>query len=254
MNPLERIRLHEKEFTKQDRIIMEYIIENLDVVASFPLLIVAEKANVSKSALLRFTQRCGYEGFSEFKYEVARYILSGQNDDTSSSDSTSALIAIYTATIAELETINSESQMKELASLIQSASKIKIYGVHETGLAAQYLSYRLLALGIDSEAIVSPNVMNEKAGFSVNSDLNIYLSLSATTECIVESAQGSLANKAKTVLISQNDRAKFRNELDAMILIPMIEKNKNQLFVDAQAIVFIIIDILINTLARTLKR
>ena len=38
-----------------------------------PIDIIAEKAGVSKSALLRFCKKLGYEGYSEFKYEVSKY-------------------------------------------------------------------------------------------------------------------------------------------------------------------------------------
>ena len=53
------------------------MLNHLDLVASYTIIDVAEFADVSKSALLRFCKKLGYSGYSEFKFEVSRFLLSG---------------------------------------------------------------------------------------------------------------------------------------------------------------------------------
>ena len=76
MTPIQHIQLHKDEFTKSELIIMDYILSNLHDISSYPISTIAEKCKVSKSALLRFCQKCGFQGYSEFKYEVSRYLQS----------------------------------------------------------------------------------------------------------------------------------------------------------------------------------
>ena len=61
----------------------------------FPLVTAAYKMNVSKSALLRFCQKCGYDGFSEFKYEVSRYLHSGNMYNDNEVNSSEEIIQLF---------------------------------------------------------------------------------------------------------------------------------------------------------------
>ncbi len=76
MTPIQHIELHQGEFTKSELVIMDYVLTHLDKISAYPIATIAEKCKVSKSALLRFCQKCGFKGYSEFRYEVSRYIQS----------------------------------------------------------------------------------------------------------------------------------------------------------------------------------
>lgn len=254
MTPLEHIRLHEHEFTKSDRIIMDYVIDHLDIIASYPLVTVAEKAKVSKSALLRFCQKCGYDGYTEFKYEVSRYLHSGNDVSADASIVNSTLLTTYANSILSLEQYVKESELVKTSSLVQNARKIKLYGVHETGLSAQYFQFRLNTLGIDAEAITLPSSITDKVVFSRKGDLNIFLSLSATTECILDAIKTSLDNHSGTILITQNDHLKLLPKFDTYFIVPTLNNLKTTLFLDSQAILLILIELIINHLARTLNQ
>ena len=53
MNPLELITLHEQSFTKSDIKVRNFVLDNLEIITARSIDIIAEKAGVSKSALLR---------------------------------------------------------------------------------------------------------------------------------------------------------------------------------------------------------
>lgn len=252
MNPIQHIQLHEKEFTKSELKIMKYVTTHLDVISSYPIMTVAEKCKVSKSALLRFSQKCGYRGYSEFKYEISRHLQSVILVDEDI-DTQKAIINSYIEQIQNLLNPDIINGFHDLSKLLISAKKIKLYGIHETGLSAQYFSYRLSTLGIDSEAIIYPSIMAEKASFSSPNDLNIFLSLSAQTSVICESINYCLENHSNIVLITQNDHHQFKNKTDISIIIPTFNYEKKNIFLDAQALLIIAIDLFINDLAKTLK-
>ena len=250
MNPLQHIQLHEQEFTKSEMIIMKYVVAHLDVISSYPIATVAEKCKVSKSALLRFCQKCGYEGYSEFKYEISRYLQSVIQVDTDDKDTTSRLLNLYSQQIQELNKTVSDQKFNELADIIIHSNKIKIYGIHETGLSAQYLAYRLATLGIDSEPVNDSGNLAEKASFSKEGDLNLFLSLSGNTTVILDGLAYGMEHHAQNVLFTQNDHHKYRNKLDMTIILPTFDYEKKQIFLDSQALMFITIDLFINHLAK----
>lgn len=252
MNPIEQIELCEGQFTRSDQRIADYVRGHLDIVASYPIVEIAAKADVSKSALLRFCQKLGYTGFSEFKYEVSKHLLSGSFKDPKTVDGSRDIIDLYLACIGQIPTQVADGKLRELCDLIRGAGKIKLYGVHESGLSAQYFAFRLASLGIDAETVTYPGVFNEKASFSGPDDLNLFISISGMTDCVLEAAGTSFARRAKTVMITQNAKAKYAARYNSFLLIPSMETDKNKLFLDSQAIVYVCIDLLINRLAELL--
>lgn len=253
MTPYQLMKLHEQEFTKSEKIIMEYVIKHMDVISSYPIATVAEKCKVSKSALLRFCQKCGFRGYSEFKYEISRYVQSVIHIDPKQQDISGMLLDLYIEQIKQLHNDQIVAAMNNISELLMSARVIKIYGVHETGLSSQYFMYRLCTLGIDSEAITNTSIMAEKAAMSCNEDVNIFLSLSAQTTIICDSIQCALESHSKVVLITQNDRHKFSHKVNETLVLPTFHYEERQVFLDSQAMMHITIDLLINNLARHMR-
>lgn len=252
MTPIELMQLHKPTFTKSDEKIYRYILDNLDFVSAYPIIDVAAKAGVSKSALLRFCQKLGYTGYSEFKYELSKHLLSGTFKDPKSIRYNTDLIGLYISCIEKIPKYISDEKFTQLCILIKEARKIKIYGVHESGLSAEYLSFRLASLGVDSEPVTFPGIFAEKARFAAMGDLNLFSSVSGTTGCIAEAAAVSFSGKAATAIITQNSKAMYYSSYDSFIFIPSLNTDTNQLFLDSQAVFCITIDLLINKLARLL--
>lgn len=250
MNPLQHIQLHKLEFTKSELMIMEYITKHFDVISSYPIGTVASECKVSKSALLRFCQKCGYTGYSEFKYEISRYLQSVVNVKDIPSNTTQHLVSLYAKQISSLPDYLHEKEMDHFSLLITKARKIRIYGVHETGLSAQYFVYRLATLGIDSEVVLGN--YEEKASFSTKLDLDIFLSLSAETSSIQNAIVANYENHANSILITQNDHHKFKQMIGLSIVLPTFHYEKEQIFLDSQALLFVTIDLIINHLAKHL--
>ena len=252
MNPIEQIELCKSQFTNSDRKISQYVLKHLDVIASYPIVEISSRAVVSKSALLRFCKKLGYTGFSEFKYEVSKCLLSGSFKNPENVNGSSDIIGVYLSCISRIPAAISDGKINEFCDLIIHANKIKIYGVHESGLSARYFAFRLASLGVDAETVTLPGIFNEKASFSDARDLNIFLSVSGMTECVIEAAGTSLAQKAKTAMMTQNSKTKYAGEYDVFLVIPSLETDKNKLFLDSQAVLFICIDLIINRLAKHL--
>lgn len=248
MNPIETMLLHEDEFTKSEQIIRDCVIKNPDLIACFPLVSVAKEMKVSKSALLRFCQKCGYNGFTEFKYEISRYLHAGKLYEDKSKSSISDICNHFIDAIRFFQDNALEVQLEAFAKDILAAKKIRIVGVHESGLPARYLQYRLTTIGVDADYVESA-VACDKATLTNEDELYIFFSLSTTTPDIVECIGNAMDRECKIALITQNDHSRYRGKINHFILIPSFDLVQNRMFLDAQYLNFIIAELLIHVIS-----
>lgn len=248
MDPLSRISIHRKEFTDTENKIAKTICEDPSDVIRDTIVTVANNMNVSKSALLRFCQKIGYEGFSEFKYEMTRFMNASEDENEFESG--------YIEWIQEsLNYMNSKSfiqSIQKVAELIVSSKEIRIFGINETGLSARQLYYRLLSLGIESFTVTESEVMHYYYNTGDSNDLHIFFSMSAMTESVMDTLAKSLDKKKKTILITQNSKCKYNDKVDGKIILPTINTKGKRRFTDPQMLNFIFIELLINTISNIL--
>lgn len=64
---------HYHELTDNDIYIFDYVMKHYDEISNMSITQLAKKISISKSTILRFTQKIGFSGFSEFKYYLSDY-------------------------------------------------------------------------------------------------------------------------------------------------------------------------------------
>ena len=252
MNPFDQILINANTFTKSEQRIKDHILSDPEVIVFYPLIEAANRIKVSKSALLRFCQKCGYDGYSEFKYEISRLFHSGQLNSSNYESKSSEMIDAYCDAMLEIKKRNLDLIFDSISQDLIKSTKIRIFGVHESGLPAHHLQYRLSTLGIDAD-FVEPTLSSEKAIFGTSNDLHIYFSLSGKTLQIEEALPNSFERRSKTVLITQNDRVKFKNHVTHFILVPSLNSRSTQAFLDAQLLNFLIVELIVSNLSKHLS-
>ena len=60
-------RIRDKEFTKTEKIIADYILDNINTIGFSPLKDVAMACGVSDTSVIRFLRELGYDGYTDFK-------------------------------------------------------------------------------------------------------------------------------------------------------------------------------------------
>lgn len=247
MNPIQLMKINETNFTKQEVIIMNTVIERIESLTNLSLVEFADKVGISKSALLRFVQKLGYEGYSQFKYDVSRYVdeldtggLEHPNQKTISE--------IYAETILAIDNVISEEDMNNFYTKIVNAKNIKIFGYAETGISASYLSERLLAYGYDSEAVSQVFNIHKKVAVSEPDDLLIIISISGNTAIIGEVINQAEQRDLNTVLITQNTFSMFRNRVKQSIFVPYFTDTNDAIKLDSHVILYAFFSKFINYL------
>ena len=149
MNVLENIHIHYDELTKKDKDIADYILEYPKKFCRQDMNDFTSEMNVSKSALIRFSKKLGYSGYSELRYELSRIIFIGgekrQELYTPIEIIGHGYIECLTALIEELDS----ELIETIAKKIWQANKIKLFGYNESALPPQHLAIRGTLLNLD---------------------------------------------------------------------------------------------------------
>lgn len=252
MNPFEKFELHKDTFTKSEIEIMNYILKNPFDIIQLPILDIADSSNTSKSAIIRFCQKLGYKGFSEFKFDMTRYLVSN-NQEVQNIDEQNSITAITSSYIDYINKINMSLTIDEvitIAKLILKANKIKIFGYNRTGFSAQQLRYRLSKIGFDSEAINDQVLMQDVSSMLTKGDLCIIFSIKAMSKPYGDCVKILKENNCKIVLVTMNPRPAFKKDCTEVITLPNISKMSSSKFLDDQAIFFVFIEIILSELAK----
>lgn len=235
MNPIFLMQVNKTNMTKSELVIMNYTLKNLEKVSDLTINDFADNLKMSKSAISRFCKKIGYSGYSQFKYDIRRHLNEIENE-VDEKNSKHTVASIYSNTIKKIDETVSIDIMTKLKSKILESNKIKIFGFSETGLSAQFFSFRLTDHGFDAEAITHPSFFRKKVSLSKKDDILIFFSLSANSDYIKKALQITLENGIPTALVTQNIASKFKDEVDYFLELPFFEDNPDDLLLDSQVI------------------
>lgn len=79
MDFLSNINLKKNTLTKNELKACELILMDLNKVQMYSLTEMSEKIKITKTTILRFCQKMGYSGYTEFRYDCVKYVNSLSN-------------------------------------------------------------------------------------------------------------------------------------------------------------------------------
>ena len=253
MTPIEKMNRASHNFTKTDFVIYNYILADPIRVVHSNIYDLAKWTGVSRSAILRFAQKIGYNGFSEFKYDFSRYVHGGSfHTPAENREKTEEIADIYQKTIGLMGEFLHDSDVNLLAEKLILANRVKIFGLNRTGHSAQQLRQRFHKINFDAEAVTDYVLIPEIASQGRPDDLHLYFSTQGETPIIFEAIKASCQQKVYTVLITMNGNTKMKKYTDLLIQLPTTKAFSSDYFFDIQPINMIFIEILISCLGEKL--
>ena len=245
---LETIQLNLYKLTRKERVIAEYILE--DPIRAIQLTAdkIAEETKTSKAAFIRFCQKLGYNGYSEFRFSLSRSLVA--TVPTDNSNSVSLITQTYNDYISQIPKMINQEQVREVAQLLIDARRLKFLGINRTALSALQLRMRLARLGYDAEVIQDQALMRDIAEYLDEGDVCVIFSIKSLTQSYGQIIPELVSRKVKVILLTMTPNNTFANVVKKMITLPYISKSSSKTFYDDQAIFFIFNEILLNEIAR----
>jgi len=253
MNPLDRIQSYYDDFTSTDKELAIYFINNPHEVVTKNTDYISKETKTSKAAISRFCQKIGYSGFSEFRYDLSRFLVS-RNDETSieieHKNAIESISDLYVNYINQLNNYLNDEVLQNLSKDFLEAKKIKIIGLNRSFNSANQFKQRLNRLGYDCEAINDIQGINDVMNL-INKEYFIIMFTTTDNMHFYSPLINSLdKNGGKLVCITMNQNLTFKKKCDYFITLPRISKDSSMSFLDDQPLFMVFIEILLNYIVK----
>jgi DNA-binding MurR/RpiR family transcriptional regulator len=195
------IHNHYDELTKSERKVADFVLKQGKKIIYATITDVKAATSVGDATIIRFCQKLGFNGFSDFKIEIAKEDYTVQEElepenpfDNQASQLSSAII--NTAKLIEKDNIKLATQM------MSDANQIYIFGVGGSGQVAECFASILLRVGVQAITVTDPHFQAQRASIIKPGDLVVGFSLSGRTKDTYDAMQIGKDNGAKVIAIT----------------------------------------------------
>jgi len=227
-NLLHGIECSMEKFTRTEKEIALYIIEKPNELSKLSSSQIAKKLHVSPATITRFCQKLSYTGFNEFKHELKRYLdLSTRPGIAMGIKQIDYFSQLYQN---HLEIIENTFQnvtyhdIQQVVRLLNDAKKIHVYGIGNSGIAAQEFKSKFFRIGLNVETITDPHQAAMDASLSTKNSVVIGISLTGKTKEIIRAVKIAKA-QGSSVIIFTGEKYSELCELSDITLLAMNKSN-----------------------------
>ena len=172
--------------TSSEKKVLKYLTDN---IADIPYLNINElvaKTFVSKTVIINLSQKLGFSGFKELKFQISNHILTENKKDKVNSSSYKKQLE---KNITKSFTLINEEQIHDCAKLLRNSRNIFIVTRGTSKAVGYYLEHLLFALGLHCFFINDYNLSDTFTRLVNKDDTVIFISLSGGTKKIIETAK-----------------------------------------------------------------
>lgn len=205
----------EHSYTKTERKIALYILNNFSKILPYSSFELAEKIGVSQSAVIKFISKIGIDGFTEFKVLLgAENMIDGTHNnilkhgnislENSIEEVSQAIVGESVMALTKtLEQINFDS-IKQVIKLIDSCDRIFIFGKGSSSLPAFDLSSKLMKIGLTAIWYQDLDSIKAASLNCSNKDVFIAFTFSGQTEEIISILESAREKNANIITVTKN--------------------------------------------------
>lgn len=229
MNLIENIQLKRHTLTKNEAKACDMILADLKLVQNCSIQELSESIGVAKTSIMRFCQKMGYSGYSEFKYEVINYVNSSENTDKREEDSVTYAENKYADTIRLIHHTADDETMTRLAKKIVEARTVYLGGMINSSVSAIQMYYSLLMFGIRATVLDSSEAVRSVDLCVGEEDLIIVYSVSGKSSIVKRLIELKETNGCEVILITSSTACTDRFE---SIILPSLSAARGSLLED----------------------
>lgn len=239
---------HKKnEFSNAEKKVYDFIKENYEHIESYTITRVADQAQTSTSAVLRFCQTLGFDGFKDFRFQLINDLKERPKEGTNTIFN--ALVDGYITTLNSFKTMD-QSEMNHLMEDIKKASSISIGGLYYSSLPAKQLSYSLQDIGYMNHLVTDYLELSHLLNVIDTEGVFIYFSFMGGKNNALHYFIPKLkeALPKHSYLITLNNKSPLSEYFEHTITLPGSYLFHNSI-IDTESISSIFVEILINMIS-----
>lgn len=224
MGILEKLEVPKFKVTKSDKILIEYIKNNIEDVFYKPISQIAKESNIGESTITRFSKKMGFSGLQDFKVTLAQEISSlsknrniinsNIENDEPVIDTAKKLLTTNINTLESTVDIINGAEIHKSAQLIINAKRIYFIGIGYSGIIAQDSNYKFMRIGLNCLSFDSSHTMIMMASIMEKGDLVIAISHSGETEEIIKTVEMAKQNGVDIIAITKKKESSLKSISD----------------------------------------
>ncbi|WP_300528025.1 MurR/RpiR family transcriptional regulator [Peptacetobacter sp.] len=221
-------QLEEPNFkaTKSDRVLIEYIKENIEDVVYKPISQISKESGIGEATITRFSKKMGYSGLYDFKVTLSREIsgLKNRNIINKSIENDEGVMEsarkLFDSNIRILENtfnIIDGNDIEKATDMIINAKKVFFIGIGYSGMTAEDSNYKFSRIGFNCMAIGSSHDMIMMAALMDEDDVVVAISHSGETDETVKAVSIAKANGARVISVTEDKSSRLRDVSDVSL-------------------------------------
>ena len=219
--------MREGKLTKSQRKLLDYF-ETVDPkkVIYMSITDLAEATDVAEATVLRFCRALGFNGYQEFRLNLAQGVIEIGRDDVGLGF-VYELEESYRVAMENCRKSITASELLAAQELILSARSVSCFGLGHSHLAAFELHTRLMSMGIPTFGEQSAHLQNVLIASRDDKDVMVLFSISGSSKDIVEAAELARAGGVKIVVITDYEKSPLTKYADVVICTSPMESPKH---------------------------
>lgn len=222
MNFQQRVQYHYDKLSDSDKYLTDYIekhyLESLDI----SIVKLSDNANVSTSTIVRCMKKLGYNGFTDFKYQMVAEDSNKFSEPLKHFEHMDS--QIQTAIVKNQEEVDKTVRylnytiIEDAISAIKYSKKINILARGFSEHISNEMTIKLQLLNKHAEEHNDPNIIKIKSKSFDEDDLVIFVSLNGETDELIQAAEICKQNNVKTICLTTNKNSRLYNLCDINLL------------------------------------
>lgn len=172
--------------TISEKKVLKYLTDNITDIPYLNINELVAKTFVSKTVIINLSQKLGFSGFKELKFQINNYILSKNKTEKINPSSYKKQLE---RNINKSFTLINEEQIANCAKTLRHSRNIFIVARGTSKAVGFYLEHMLFALGLHCFFINDYNLSDSFTRLVTKDDTVIFISLSGGTKKIIETAK-----------------------------------------------------------------
>lgn len=253
MDFLMNISSKKHTLTKSELKAHDNIVANLMLVQRYSLTKLSEHIGVSKTSILRFCQKIGYSGYSEFRFDCIKYVNKHNKIESIGNKRSDKIVAVQNKYIQTINLLNETIDEKELLKLVhelKSARLIRCVGEINSAVTCYQLRYALSMYGYNVDVLTSSSEVTSVDLATSKDDLILLISAQSSAESDLLNETMRLAEDcgAKLALVTMNPNSVAFKKANISIQLPNIPSIQGNSLLENVPLFSIFVQILLSFL------
>ncbi|EPL0744231.1 MurR/RpiR family transcriptional regulator, partial [Proteus mirabilis] len=229
--------------TVSEKKVLKYLTDNIADIPYLNINDLVAKTFVSKTVIINLSQKLGFSGFKELKFQINNYILSRNKIEKSDHSSYKKQLE---KNINKSFTLINEEQIKECAKTLRHSRNIFIVARGTSKAVGYYLEHLLFALGLHCFFINDYNLSDSFTRLVNEDDTVIFISLSGGTKKIIETAKIVQLKEANIISMTAFNTNEFTSYATHTLFCFADNHDTKKDDTKSRIGFFILVDLLIN--------